>query len=76
MGINEAIRLSATRRVVAARGLAAIREAALLTQHDVADACRVSVGTVARWEAGQGRPRRRQALLLADLLEGIGVGNQ
>lgn len=66
---TEAARLSEARHAVASGELGRVRRAALLSQHEVADACEVSVGTISRWEAGLVLPRRHNALLLADLLD-------
>lgn len=70
MSENEILRLVKLRELAASGEAQRIREAARLTQGEVADVVGVHKATISRWESGGSRiPRGRTADRYADLLE-------
>jgi DNA-binding transcriptional regulator YiaG len=68
-GLAEARAMKRFHRLVQTGRMEEIREAAGLTQSDVARALGVEQSTVWRWEAGERRPRPRHALAVLELLD-------
>jgi transcriptional regulator with XRE-family HTH domain len=70
MSTNELLeRVRTTPRLPAPRDRRRIREAAHISQRDVAAALGVSVMAINRWERGLTRPRRTHAAAYLSLLE-------
>lgn len=68
--LPEAIALRRVKRLVNNDRLRDLREAAGLSQSDVARFMGVAPSNVSRWEAGLARPRGRHAVALLELLDG------
>ena len=68
-GLTEALALKRFARLVQTGRMEVNREAAGLTQSDVARAVGVNQSTVWRWEAGERRPRPRHAVAVLELLD-------
>lgn len=71
MSTKEVLRLSRVRSLMASGEARRIREAANLSQRDIAQALNVSVPTVSRWENGARYARGDHALAYLDLLEAL-----
>jgi DNA-binding transcriptional regulator YiaG len=68
--LAEAMALRRVKRLVNNDRLRDLREAAGLSQSDVARFIGVAPSNVSRWEAGLARPRGRHAVALLELLDG------
>lgn len=66
---SRAVRLTKIRRLAAAGGARAIREAAGLSLTEASVSAEVNRVTIFRWETGQRRPHGDAALRYLDLLE-------
>ena len=71
LSTDELVRLSTLRALLVNGQAQQAREAAGLSLGEVARACRVTTGTVARWESGENRACTRRALCYLDLIEGL-----
>jgi transcriptional regulator with XRE-family HTH domain len=69
ISLSEARAQVRLRRLVKSDRLRELREAAGLSQSDVARHIGVSPAQVSRWEAGLTRPRGRHAIALLELLD-------
>lgn len=67
---NEALALRRVHRLVKTDRLREIREAAGLSQSDVARSLGVAPSSVSRWESDDTRPRGPHAVALLELIDG------